>query len=265
MMRFLWILILSFFLAHVLLTTCASGKASLEKARDIPLEMPQSPEGLTEQIVKHKGFVLSYNKDMRIANWVAYELTSDEVGGAVKRNGGFYPNPLVLDIQATNDDYRNSGWDRGHLAPAGDMKWNDTAMLECCYLTNICPQNHGLNNGIWHELEKKCRFWAKNYDKVFIATGPVVKENVYGTIGYNQVVVPDAFFKVLMVKAKDEWNAVGFVIKNKADAGLLTDNVMSVDSVEKITGLDFFHALPDSVENRIEKYFNAEFWFGQPF
>lgn len=217
-----------------------------------------------EIIISHLGYTASYNSTTKIPNWVAYELTKEETLGAVKRDNRFYNDPSIpLNQQATFDDYRNENrWDKGHMAPAGDMKWSEQAMLESCYFTNICPQNRNLNNGDWKSLEEKCRSLAQKYGSIFIICGPIIGEIKNGTLGANQVVIPDAFFKVLMVKVNDQYEGIGFVLENKAGHRDLIDYAMSVDSVEIITGLDFFGQLPDGIENEMESNFNNLYWLG---
>jgi len=215
-----------------------------------------------EILVSHVGYSASYNPLTRIPNWVAYELTKEETMGTVKRDSRFYNDPSIpLNLQATFDDYRNEDrWDKGHMAPAGDMKWSEQAMLESCYFTNICPQNRNLNNGDWKSLEEKCRSWAQKYGNINIICGPIIGTMRNGTLGKNQVVIPDAFFKIIMVKKSEQYEGVAFVFENKAGHRDLFDYAMSIDSVELITGLDFFGQLQNEIENEMESDFNKSFW-----
>ena len=167
-------------------------------------------------VLTYTGYTASFNPKTKLPNWIAYELTDDEVKGTVRRNNNYYQDPNLKEPQASNDDYRNSIWDRGHMAPAGDMKWSKQAMLESCYFTNICPQNRNLNGGDWKSLEDKCRIWANAYGSIQIVCGPIVGEMKYGTLGDNKVVIPDAFFKVILAKSVDKYEGIGFVFENKA-------------------------------------------------
>jgi len=150
------------------------------------------------------------------------------------------------------------------MAPAGDMKWSTRAMDESYYFTNICPQNHELNTGDWKELEEKCRYWAEKYGSLHIVCGPIITDNTHGTLGENKVVIPDKFFKVLLTQKEGEWHGVGFIFHNppKRDSRIsskppvnrpLESYIVTIDEVEAITGLDFFHKLPDSIENSVEQ------------
>ena len=164
------------------------------------LEIPVLEKKAPSQILSYKGFTVSYNNNTRLPNWVAYELTATEVAGDLPRKDKFRPDPAANGPQANREDYRNSGWDRGHMAPAADMKWDAEAMGESCYFTNICPQNPQLNGGDWKELEDKCRKWAEKHGRIYIACGPIILGNEHGTIGANEVIIPDKFYKVVLAR-----------------------------------------------------------------
>lgn len=217
-------------------------------------------KGVKSQIVKHTGYTLSYNNDTRNANWVGYELTDEEVQGVVERGNNFCPDPLVVGTQAVDDDYRNSGWDRGHLAPAADMKWSKKAMEESFYLSNVSPQNKKLNRGTWKKLEELCRDKAELYGRIIVVTGPIFYSEKPQTIGKNEVKVPDAFFKVLLSDYHGTYRTIGFVCENKAGKKSLKECARSVDDIEKATNIDFFSQLPDSIENNVEKSYSTAFW-----
>ena len=217
-------------------------------------------KGVKSQIVKHAGYTLSYNNDTRNANWVGYELTDEEVQGVVERGNNFCPDPLVRGTQAEDDDYRNSGWDRGHLAPAADMKWSKKAMDESFYLSNVSPQDKKLNRGTWKKLEELCRDKAELYGRIIVVTGPVFYSEKPKTIGKNEVKVPDAFFKVMLSDYRGTYRTIGFICENKAGKKSLKECARSVDDIEKATNIDFFSQLPDSIENKVEKSYSAAFW-----
>ena len=167
-----------------------------------------------------------------------YELTQAEASGNQPRENRFYTDPMAMGSEVTDADYHLSGWSRGHMAPAADMKWSSKAMLESCYYTNICPQNQSLNAGQWRTLEQKVRDWAKKFGSVTVVTGPIVGNNINGSIGPNKVVVPDAFFKVIITGSQ----SIAFVMKNKSENDNLQSCAMSVDSLEELSGIDFFPA-----------------------
>ncbi|MBP5323467.1 MAG: DNA/RNA non-specific endonuclease [Bacteroidaceae bacterium] len=227
---------------------------------DVLMELPRMEVPASETMIEHEGFRISYNRTRLIPNWVAYELTKSETYGNVERTDYFDVDPSISGRQAQFSDYSHTGYDRGHMAPAGDMKWSQDAMDACFYLTNICPQNHNLNKGAWNDLEIKCRQWARRYGKAWIVTGPVVTSEEPKTIGRRHVVVPDAFFKVVLVPKGEGYEAAAFVMKN--DNGNLdyTQCSMTVDEAENLTGIDFYYALPDDIEDKVERSYNASVW-----
>lgn len=208
-------------------------------------------------IISYLGYEVMYNPEYKIPKWVKYELIPFETDGPYSRKGlKFCQDPLANIPQADDSDYRNSGWSRGHMAPAADFKWSSQAMIETFYFTNCCPQNQSLNAGQWNTLEKKVREWANKYGSVIVVTGPLVWNNEYGTIGYNKVVVPDAFFKAILAGE----HAIAFVMYNHNNNDNMQKCAMSVDELETISGIDFFTELDDEVELKIEASYNLKIW-----
>lgn len=223
------------------------------------LELP-AIEG-TDVILVYSGFVVNYSPEYLIPNWVAYELTSDEVKGDVPRATGFSMDLSYKDRQAMREDYSNTGWDKGHMAPSADMKWSKAAMTESFYLTNICPQNHELNGRDWHVLENRVRSWARQYGLVWVVCGPIVKEQRYGTIGEQGVVVPDKFFKAILRQDEDgTYQTIAFVFDNDSSRQPLKDAMITVDSLEAMTSYDLFTNLDDDVEVVVESQASWENW-----
>ena len=236
-------------LTGISLPETARPETEVPEGLEIPL-MPSSKQG---QVIRHTGYTLAYDSKTKTPQWVAWELTKAETQGTEKRAESFQEDPLVKGTKVTNTDYVGSGYDRGHMAPAGDMKWSRKAMEESFYMTNMCPQIHSLNAGDWNELEEKCRKWARLYGKVYIVCGPVYNGS-RGTeyIGERRIKVPDAFYKVVLIYEERKTVALGFVFENEAGQRPLKDYLVSVDSIERLTGIDFFPALPDDIENRLE-------------
>ena len=211
----------------------------------------------TDDVIEYLGYSVSYNKDRKIPNWVSYELLASETDGPYSRKGkNFRQDPSLRLPQAEDNDYRNSGWSRGHMAPAGDFKWSDDAMWDTFYFTNCCPQNQSLNAGQWNTLEQKVRDWAKMFGKVYVVTGPIIGKNIYGTIGNNRVVVPDAFFKAVL--ANDQ--TIAFVMHNHNNNENMQKCAMSVDDLEALTGIDFFAEQVDDFEDQVEATYNLRNW-----
>ena len=251
--------LLFIFLVSLLQVSCAQTKKT-GAVNTVPIATPKVMDDRENQVIVHKGYTVSYNKDTRLPNWVAYELTDVEVNGTCKRNSRFFPDPDAKGRQADNDDYRNTGWDKGHIAPAGDMKWDEQSMLESCYFTNVCPQNHNLNGGDWRTLEEKCRDYARRFGSVYIAAGPIEGEAKNGVIGRNLVVVPDAFYKVLLVCIDGKYEDIGFYFENAAGHKPLKVYVKTIDEIEALTNIDFFFSLPDKIEEEVEKMVNVDIW-----
>lgn len=233
---------------------------SSTKARSRKIEVPLYSEAVYKQHIVHEGFELVYDRNARIPEWVAYELTAEEVAGESPRGRHYAIDPNVIGIQGDNDDYRNSGWDRGHMAPAGDMKLDELMMKESFYSSNICPQNRNLNGGDWRTLEELVRTYAQKYGKVYIVCGPIIGNNIYGRLGPHQIIIPDAFFKVLLVETDKGYDSIGFIMNNEAGHRPLTTYLRTVDEVESITGLDFFSLLPNRIEKKAEASYNLSVW-----
>lgn len=214
---------------------------------------------ISEQILEKSSYIVSYNKDTKIPNWVAWHLTADHTDGYVRRMSNFYEENEVPTPRATLQDYQGSGWSRGHMCPAGDNKWNETAMYESFSLVNVCPQNASLNSGLWNRIEMDCRKWAQMYGSVYVVCGPLLYNKEHETIGTNKVVVPEAFFKVILC-LQGQPKAIGFVVKNNAGTKEKDHYVNTVDEVERLTGYDFFPSLPDSIENVVEATANINEW-----
>ena len=218
------------------------------------LEIPYRLDDSESEIIEHMGYTLSYNNDFRVPNWVAYELLESEVITAYRsREDSFNPDPLVKGRQAYDRDYVGSGYDRGHMAPAADMRWSSQTMKECFYLSNVCPQNHNLNSGAWNDLEKQVRYEARYYKSVWVVCGPIFEYNSPKHIGKNHVAVPDSFFKALLARRKDgSYASIGFIFPNKACERNLTHYAMTVDELESKLGMDLFYNLDDRAQDRAE-------------
>ena len=216
------------------------------------MEIPVMSAKKQGQVIHRTGYTLAYDAKTRTPQWVAWELTKKETQGTVERSNDFQPDPDVKGAKVVTKDYSHSGYDRGHMAPAADMKWSKKAMMESFYMSNICPQDHNLNTSDWSELENKSRQWARRYGKVYIVCGPIYngKRNEY--IGDHRVKVPDAFFKVVLINEKKKQCAMGFYFENEAGERKLQEYLVPVDHIEQLTGMDFFSALPDNLEDRLE-------------
>ncbi len=216
-----------------------------------------TPDALCQELVEYTGFNVSFNADLHIPNYVVYELTRSEVQGEEPRSNKFLCDERVKGCPTTTD-YTGSGYDRGHMAPAADMKWSKQAMKESFYLTNICPQNHSLNSGGWKRLEEKVRAWADRDSAIIVISGPLLDGPVSRLA--SGVAVPTGFFKVVLAPFVSPVRAIAFVYKNEGGQKKVELQATSVDEVEQLTGFDFFSSLPDDIETEIEKSSNYNEW-----
>ena len=225
----------------------------------IELCMPAPLKTTPEFILRKKSYVVSYNQDTRMPNWVAWQLTAEHTDGELKRMNNFHEEENCPSPRATLQDYKGSGWSRGHMCPAGDNKWSRDAMYDSFSLVNVCPQDSKLNSGVWNSLEMDCRQWARQYGEVYIVCGPVLMKRQHETIGPNKVVVPEAFFKVVLCMVGKP-KAFGVVVRNNEGTKKRDLYYNSVDDVERLTGLDFFPSLPDDIEKVVEAEVNMDEW-----
>ncbi|GAB3275375.1 hypothetical protein GCM10027347_48710 [Larkinella harenae] len=232
--------------------TRSSGQKTLfdfEKAVDFTL--PAFQPG--DDIIRHDGYTLRYREEYEQAEWVSYPLLEDEIlGDAERKNEQFQPDPLVKTGSALSSDYTRSGYDRGHLAPAGDFKFSQNMMRQTFYMSNISPQVPDFNRGIWKQLEEQIRVWALRDKGLYVVTGPVLRPGL-PTIGKkNQIAVPDYYYKVILYCNNPEIRMIAFLLKNEASTRSLKQFVVTVDEVEKRTGIDFFPKIPDKLEQQLE-------------
>ena len=228
-----------------------------EKITYTNLEIPEWKTTTTHQQIKNLGYTSSYNTSYGIPNWVAYELTRSEAAShEAERTNKFQADPKVIGKSASNSDYKGSGYDKGHMAPAADMKWSKTVMEQSFYFTNICPQAPGLNRGAWKDLEEEIREWAIRDSALVIICGPLFTKEPIKYIPETHVAIPDAYFKVVCSPYTEEARAIAFVFPNNKASKHPREYVVTIDSVEKMTGMDFLSQLPDEIENEIEKTSN---------
>ena len=207
----------------------------------------------TDEIITHTGYTLCYSEKNEQAKWVAYRLTKTMCeNDTVKRANNFRADPNVRTGSATPDDYKKSGYDRGHLCPAGDMKWSRQAMSESFYMSNMSPQKPGFNRGIWKKLEEKTRNWAIQNEEIFIVTAGVLNDTLPYIGALDHVSVPKYYYKIILDYKQPELKAIGFLMENTVSKNSIFKYAVPIDSIEVLTGVDFFHNLPDSIENILE-------------
>jgi len=220
-------------------------------------EIPAISKG--EQIIHHHGYSLSYNEKHEQANWVAYELTTDKTVARYSRTNKFLIDPQVQTGSADNEDYEASGYDRGHLAPAADMEWSEESVKESFYYSNMSPQLPSFNRGIWKHLEEFVREAAINSEAIYVVTGPVLTDGL-STIGHNHVSVPKYYYKVLLDYKDPEKKGIAFILPNESSPLSLSNFAVTIDSVEKITHINFFPTLSSQDEASLEKEIDYKKW-----
>ena len=232
-----------------------------EKAKNIhpSLDFDYFPTSTTGQIVHHKYYSLSYNELYEQAEWVAYELKNEHLTYNNYKRPYFEKDKKVITGSAGYKNYKNSGYDKGHLVPAGDRKFSKEAFNETFLTSNVTPQNRKFNSGIWNRLEQKTRYWSSKYNHLYVITGGILEPDLK-TIGRENVAVPNYFYKILLDYTEPEIKAIAFLIPNKNSNIPLYKFVVSIDEIEEKTKIDFFSKLPDSIENELENISNYKNW-----
>lgn len=246
----------------------SQNSANLESAFVKNIEIPLCPatvNGSAEdhEVHSYNGFQLCYRESYEDAEWVAYVLTRDELNAVTERSNKFHADKEISTGSATPSDYTNSGYDRGHLAPAADLVWSEKSMNDSFLMSNMTPQAPDFNRGMWKSLEEQVRSWAQEFGEVVVVTGPILEKDAseYKKIGKNQVAVPEYFYKVLLAQDSSGVKiGIAFILPNSKCEGSIWNYSVCIDDVEKRTNLDFFSLLDDSLENQIEANTNLSFW-----
>lgn len=212
-------------------------------------------------IIHHDAYVLSYDTEHYLAKWTIYQITKKQIQMKIaKRKNKFSPDPQLYNYTNLEEDYKNSGYDRGHLVPAADLSFSEKSMEESFYYSNITPQVPSFNRGIWKRLEDQVRKWVMENDTLIIITGPVISDTL-NHFGMHNISIPYQYYKIIADFTEPDTKMIGFIIPNKQSDMDLRDYAVSVDSIEKITHIDFFSVLMDDVENVLEKEVAVKKWF----
>lgn len=217
------------------------------------------PTSTTKQVIKHSYYALSYNEKHEQAEWVSYFLRSENEGIGHFKRPRFINDPKVTTESAASDNYKKSGYDRGHLCAAADMRFSKGAFDETFFTSNIAPQKHNFNDGIWKKLEEKSRYWATKYNGIYVVTGGILHKGL-PTIGSEKVGIPNYFYKILFCKYQGKNKMVAFLMPSVKSKEPIYKFVVSVDVIEKITGIDFFPQLNDAIENDLERKSDYKAW-----
>lgn len=215
----------------------------------------------SQAVIERPYYTLRYNEEHEQAIWVSYALWADSLRQQTyERKNNFRKDPRVRTGSAELSDYKGSGYERGHLAPAGDFSYDEFALSQSFYLSNMSPQDPSFNKGVWKRLEDKVRDWAMENDKVYVVTGPVLNKS-FKTIGSNKVSVPEYYYKIVLDIQKPGIKAIAFLMKNEKSSASLESFVVSIDQIERLTGLDFFPSMSDELESSLERTKSTAGWF----
>lgn len=224
-------------------------------------EIPQYfiPSSTTESIVVHDHYMLSYNESYEQAEWVAYLLKKNHLTYDNRKRPYFIEDPKVKTKSADWRNYKGSGYDRGHLCPAGDRRFTKYAYNETFYTSNISPQNREFNAGIWNKLENKIREWVKKEGTLFVVTGGVLEKGL-NEIGEEDVDVPNFFYKIVAKGDSKNPKVIAFLMPNKPSKKSIKQFVVKVDRIENLTGIDFFYKLSNNIEEKLEQEIKSTDW-----
>ncbi|NME70911.1 DNA/RNA non-specific endonuclease [Flammeovirga aprica] len=244
---------ISFLILFIFTSTQIVG----QNLREVPAEIFPSFEK-DYLIIRHKNYTIAYSEKHEQAAFVIYKLTKKELYKHEERSNHFIEDPDINTSSANDDDYYQSGYDRGHLAPAADMSFSKTAMEESFFYSNMSPQKPSFNRGIWKRMEEQVRDWAYLKDSLIVITGPVLKDGLE-KIGPNKVSVPEYYFKIVLSKTEDgEYEALGLLVENKKSSAPLSQFFVTIDSIEKVTSINFFAGIP--IQESFESSYDASYW-----
>lgn len=227
----------------------------------------------SEKVIYHSAYALVYDEPYEQAKWVAHIILPDVLEGSEGRSNDFRPDSLISTGSAVESDYflkfmnpdstwryDGFGYDRGHLAPSADFRYSKKALSESYFYSNMSPQVADFNRGRWAELEDAIRQYViDNKTPVFVVTGPVLKPGLKKIErGTNHVSIPELFFKVVYDEAHQR--GIAFLMRNERNDDPWWRYAVSIDSVQRLTGIDFFPALEDNLERKVEEMSDATAW-----
>ena len=209
----------------------------------------------SDTLLKRSAYYAAYSFAHGLSEWVLYNLRKEHLFGDESRKNNFKADPDLRDA-ISSKVYTKSGFDRGHLAPAADFSWSEQAMSESFYMSNISPQHPAFNRGIWKKLEDRVRKWANEKKDLLIVVGPILHDSL--TKLKDKVSIPEVFYKIILDINENE--AIAFLMKNESCLLPLSLFAVSVDSVEKLSGLDFFFQQDSVWQQKVECCFDLKKW-----
>ena len=250
---------LYFFLFFILLVSCTKDTSPINAQSSVVSASSLLPTTNRGYLIQHSYFTLSYSETNRQAEWVAYNLTPESINGVQERTDDFKIDPKVKNNPVASGDYSGSGYDRGHLCPAADMKLNLTSMSETFYMSNMSPQDPSFNRGIWETLESRVRTWAIEKNGIYVITGPILN-NICGSIKNGTISVPCSYYKIIFKDNGTDKIAIALILDNKGSSSSLKSFATSIDKIESLTGINFLSGLTDDIENKLESNINTLSW-----
>ncbi len=214
----------------------------------------------TGRMIYYRYMTVSFSEQFKQPLWVAYSLCDTMLVKNVKRLAGFKVDPIVQQFSATDKDYKGSGFDKGHLKPAANCTWDSLAMFESFYYTNVSPQAPSFNRGVWSRLEDMERQLAVKYSCIEVVNLPLF-DTIVDYLGAGKIPVPHAFGKAFLVHDKGVYKSIAFLLSNEGKPSgfdVLNAAAITVDSLEKRTGIDLFWHLPDTTQSRMEMIISRE-------
>lgn len=210
--------------------------------------------------IDHKYYSLGYLEAFEQPAWTYYQYKKNYLNGRHDRSNVFLEDTAVLTDSAKPEDYKYSGFDRGHMVPAGDMKISERSMQESFFMSNVSPQRPDFNRGIWKKLEREIRRWVSAKGDLHIFTGPIFSKKPSFLRG-TSIAIPKAFYKIVVQERKGRYYVAAFIFPNEGSNQRLKKFMRTVDSIEQATGIDFLSTLPDRIENKVESEIQASYWF----
>lgn len=210
-------------------------------------------------IIRHNHYFLSYSEEHEQAEWAAYYLSTENLSKHDFDRPYFKQDPLVTTESAHWNNYKETGYDKGHLVPAADMRFSEEAYKDTFLTSNVAPQDKEFNAGIWNRLEQKIRYWAEKYNALFVVTGSILHDELK-TIGEEEVAVPDYFYKILVRVQHDSLVMISFLIPNEKSDKALYHFATTIDKIEFITGIPFNEKISGKIEEKIQKELSYKEW-----
>ncbi len=249
---------------HTSTTLSALEELKLLRIQEDLLRLGYPQQKLPGETVRHAAMVLNYNEQHEQANWVAHIITPEIIQGNRSRSNDFRQDSLVSTETPVTEDYWDSGFDRGHLAPSADFRWSKKALSESYFYSNMSPQRPELNREIWAELEGKLReVVVRENAQVYVVTGGVLEDSLPSIGVVNRVSIPKYYYKVALMHTENQKKGIGFIVPNGATHYPLMSFAVSIDSVEKLTGINFFPKLALQEDNQIEATLAPKDWLSE--